>query len=180
MFFNEEPKDQKGYKGGSDKNLSDIDRYVKPLLNSLGFDCKKAKEDNTSNKQVLYKKGEFDPKDDSTYVLAQIIIVEDLHSIDTRANSNIPEEVVNNTTEENRVKTWWNFLGLHNTYLFLYVKRGNWFILVPYADIPEDHYQLTYRGRPDRKNRMWVPTEYLPKFKKSSHLEEDLKSILNC
>jgi hypothetical protein len=98
-LFPEEEKKGSGYKGGSDKNLSDIHSYVLPLLKKAGFECLKDKSDGTSNKQRIYF-----GKDKNNYLLTQIIVVETLHNIDSRANSNISEEMVDKTTEEERVE----------------------------------------------------------------------------
>lgn len=174
MFFNEEGVAKKGYKGGSDKNLSEIDKYVRPWLLAAGYDCKKDKADNTSNKQRIYRKN----KPNGNYVLTQIIVVDSLHTIDSRANTNISEELVNTTTEENRVEAQLKYLLKNKVYLLLFVKTGNWFIFVPYSFFPKEHFNLTYRGRPDRKNRMWVSPANLPMFRKVNKLESEL-NLLN-
>lgn len=172
--FFEEPEKGKGMKGGSDKNLSDIDKYVRPLLNDIGFDCCKDVEDESSNRQKVFLN-----KSPNYCFLAQIIIVENLHSIDTRANSNIPEFTVNTTSEEDRIEVHLKNLQDMGLYLFLYVKRGSWFVLFPFADIPKEHYQLTYRAKPTRKNRMWIPAEHLPMFSNIGFLKTRIYSILN-
>lgn len=173
-FFAKEENKGTGYVGGSNKNMKDIAKYVRPFLNSIDFDCRNAKEDNSSNKQLIYHKSE--PK---KTILAQIIIIDSIHNVDSRANSNISEDMVNTITEDERIQAHWNLLRENKVYLFLYSKQGSWYIFVPYADIPVEHYYLTYRGRPDRKNRMYISAEHLPKFRKLHYLEQNLKSILN-
>lgn len=172
--FFDAPEKGTGMKGGANKNLSDIDKHVRPLLQEAGFDCKKAETDESSNRQIVYFK-----KSPNYNFLAQIIIIEDLHSIDTRANSNIPEFTVDTTSEEERIEVHLKNLQDMGLYLFLYVKRGSWFILLPYADIPKEHYHLTYRAKPTRLNRMWVSSEHLPMFSKVTNLKLRMKSILN-
>lgn len=198
MFPETQKEKGVGMKAGSDKNLSDINKYIKFALNNIGFECtailgevnvrnhkplaaykdwsdgsKKNLVGGGSNRQLI-----FSSSDTKKTLTAQCIIVDDLHSVDTRANSNIPADVVDHTTEEERVSVWLESLRAENVYLFLYVKQGSRYVLIKYSDIPAEHYQLTYRAKKTRKNRMWIPAEYLPKFRNIIHLENDLKTIL--
>jgi hypothetical protein len=173
-FFPKE-RGAKGMKKSSDKNISDIQTCVQPWLKRAGFDCVKDKQDNTSNRQKL-----FLIADPTRFIIAQIIVVESLATMCSRANTNISKEIVDSTTEENRREVHLDVLRKDNVYLMLYVKQGGgYFMLKPYADIPATHYNLTYRGRPDRKNRMWLPTEHIPTLQRISKLGETLKTIFN-
>lgn len=172
-FFEFEDKTGAGYKGGSDKNKKDIKRYVEPELAKLGYHIVLDKLDNTSNKMRLYKSD-----NPNKFLLTQIIVVETIHTIDSRANSNISNFIVETTTEENRIETQLKYLKDKKVFLFLYIKRGGWFILMPYANIPKEHYDLTYRARPDRKNRMYIPAEFLPTPNKLGELRTIIQTYL--
>ena len=172
-FFEFEDKSGAGYKGGSDKNKKDIKRYVEPELAKLGYHIALDKLDNTSNKMRLYRKD-----NPNKFLLTQIIVVETLHTIDSRANSNISTFVVETTTEENRIEAQLKYLKDKKVFLLLFVKRGKWFILTPYTDVPKEHYVLTYRAKPDRKNRIYIPAEHLPSFNQISTLKETIQKYL--
>ena len=168
-FFKFEEPTGAGYKGGSDKNLEDIAKYVSPILRKNGFDYCLDKQDNTSNKVRIFAVGK------EPFIRTQIIVIESLHNIGSRANSNITNKLVDATTEQNRIEHQLAYLREKKVHLFLFVKRGEYFIFLPYTDIPQEHYVLTYRAKPDRKNRIYIPAEYLPKFKRIS----ELKNVLN-
>lgn len=172
-FFPKDPKEGQGYQGGSDKNRHDIEKVIRPILNILGYDCRLEKDDGTSNRMLIFHKS-----NPHVWIKAKMVIIKDVKSISTRANSNIQDYVVDGTREEDRVHWQWTFLKQEEVFLFMYAKRGGFFLLVPYGDIPEEHYRLTYRDTPDRKNRIWIVADALPPFKRNLLLLQELQRLI--
>lgn len=191
-----------GFQAGTNKNLNDIRYYVQPILNQQGFDIelftantakegerrelelhkskdwsqfsKRFIEGGSGNLHRLFAQGHPEKA-----LPTQIIIIDSIRAVVGKARFNIPRNIVDSTTNENRVKETLEALNWGNVYLFLYVKTG-WYILLRYADVPEDQWKLTYRGKDhSRLNRMYVQSEYLNKrFKRISKLSDEITSIL--
>jgi hypothetical protein len=103
--------------------------------------------------------------------------------IGPRVRFNIPRNLTDATTDENRRQVTLQALGISDVYVLLYVKTG-WFIFMRFADIPAGGWNLTYHNKSKsgttRLNRMYVKPEYLEKrCKHILMLENELMDALS-
>jgi len=193
-------KVQKGMPSGRNKNLNDIYKYVKPKLNEIGLDLTPlvgAEEVRTnlplaqykiwSTLQMRFEKGGsgnihriFSIEDPKHALTAQIFVLQSATptALGIRANFNIPHNIMEITTNENRVEKMLELLKALDLYLYLHIKPS-FFVLIKYSDIPLEGWALTYRKEPTRLNRMRVKSAYLERYYiHYSKFEHTIKSKL--
>ncbi|MDZ4226538.1 MAG: hypothetical protein U1B79_00305, partial [Candidatus Pacearchaeota archaeon] len=193
-FFPEENK--AGIVYGVNKNLNDINKYVKPKMNEVGIEIfsargedevrkpfspadslarsvfgKKTQKDGSGNLQKI-----FAINDPYHFLYSQVHVIERMSHI-SRIKYCIPRNVTDNTTEENRIETMLTLLKGSEFYLCIFMKT-EFFLLIKYADIPPEGWNLTYTNSSahTRLNKMYLSTDYLKKTIK--HLGELKETIL--
>jgi hypothetical protein len=188
---------------GRDKNLDDINQFVKPILNNLKFDVdpvigaeaarralrlsdskqwsqfsKRFQKEGSGNLHRL-----FPYNTNVIWLNVQIYVVDKINMIGPRVRFNIPRNLTDTTTDENRRQVTLQALGVSDVYVLLYVKTG-WFIFMRFEDIPAGGWNLTYHNKSKsgttRLNRMYVKPEYLEKrCKHILMLENELMDALS-
>ena len=157
---------------GGNKNLYEIKKYVRPALNKIGFECISiaGREDNV---QKIFKL----VTDNTATFLSQIFYVQSVKEVPVKSRISIPPKIVNNTPMNERVQETLFYLGMKHIYLFVSV-RTHWYILVKYADIPADGWNLSFRHKPG--DRMSIKSEYLTKMVEPyDKLKSHIQIILN-
>lgn len=175
----EQEKQEQGFIAGVNKNLNEINEYVKPVFNKIGYELfpirgenirkalkisdskewsqmtKRLQNNGSGNlhKCYAYEKNEH-------WINMQILCVDNVKQIGKKARWNIPRDIVDATPVNKLIQTSLQSLKVCNIYLFLFVKTG-WFIFIKYEDIPPDGWILSYRGKASRPNRMYIKTDYL-------------------
>ena len=187
---------------GRDKNLDDINKYVKPILNKLKFEAtpvvgvenvrKALRLSDSKNWSRFSKRLQFEgsgnlhklfPYNTNIWLNTQIYVVDKINLIGPRVRFNIPRNLTDGTTDENRRQAVLEALGVNDVYVLLYIKTG-WFIFMRFDDIPVDGWNLTYhnksKSKPTRLNRMYVKPEYLEKrCKRITLLEDELMEAIS-
>jgi hypothetical protein len=155
---------------GGNKNLYEINTFVKPVLHKFGFTCTKC-EERSDNTQLI-----TDIETKKSFV-AQIFYVREVKAIASKSKISIPPKIVNTTDMKDRVKVTLNHLEISDMWLLISV--GNrWYVLVKYSDIPKEGWNLSYRHKPG--DRMCLRPSYLEKIVKPySRLKKDIQYILN-
>jgi hypothetical protein len=199
-LFDEEEETKEGMTFGRNKNVDDINKYVKPLLNTIGLDLTPLVGEEEirrnfplgqhriwSSFEMRFQKGGsgnlyriFSIEDPRHNLTSQIFILENTkaETLGTRARFNIPRNIVDITSGVTRVTKMLSLLEGTKVYLFLFIKPAS-YVLIKYSDIPIEGWNLTYRGKNKALNRMYVKTDYLERcYKHQSKLEVDLKSKL--
>jgi len=195
-LFTEEEVPNQGMVYGRNKNVNEINEFVKPMLNKLGFDCNPLVGEEAIRKIIplghykiwsafgkrfekngsgnLHKITAFG--DDMHGITAQILVLDNASAseLGKMAKFDIPANIVDNTSEETIIPTTLDLLAGTQVYMFLYV-RPDWFVLIGYWQIPPEGWKLSYRKRKDRKNRMRIDTNYLRRsYKHVKELEKEL------
>jgi hypothetical protein len=196
----EPPKVSKGMLDGRNKNLNDINKFVKPKLNEIGLDLVPlagtqavrenfplAKYKFWSTLQMRFEKDGsgnihkiFSVEDTTRNIISQIFVLQSasIKALGIRANFNIPHNIMEITNEYDRIMKMLEILEGLELYLYLHIKPSL-YVLIKYSDIPIDGWVLTYRKRSNRKNRMYVKSSYLEKhYKHYSIFEKDIKGKL--
>ena len=146
---------------GGDKNLQDIDKYLRPILEKLGFEIVAVKETQTKesevvgNAQWLFYKGH-----PAVRIKCQMAVIDYVEQVQGRVRYDMPATIVKSTREEDRIAYTLEKLGGEDMYVLLYVKTG-WFVFFKYADIPSKYWHMSYRHKGKKLNRMYVTPEYL-------------------
>ena len=181
-FFDTEVLPNQGMNYGRNKNLNEINEYVKPLLNKNGFECTPIVGEEEARKNFpigqyeiwssLGKRLErggsgnlhkiFSITSPSHSITAQIFVLDNASATELgkMAKFDHPASIVNETTEENRIPYTLELLKGTGVYMFLYV-RPDYFVLIGYWEVPIKGWKLSYRGNKFRKNRMRINTNYM-------------------
>lgn len=147
---------------GAEQNLAEIEKYVGPILrnNDIGIMPVKAVPHNVLYELVANLHFLYLPHIREAAIKCQILVIHGLTEVATQCRYNIPTQIVNSTPEQKRIKVTLSILEKENVHLLLYITTG-WFFFAPYASIPEEMWRLTYRHKPTRLDRMYVPASYL-------------------
>ncbi len=163
LFFKEE-KENQGFVYGVNKNLFDITNIVNPLFMRVGYNI----ETVGKGLHIIYP---LEHKDKAKKF--QIFYRRSLSEL-SKIYLNLPKELTDSTTEENRISVVLDFLKKNEIYT--YIQLPSFFILVKYWTFPIKAWQLTYRTNKERLNRMYLKSEYINrKLMHNSKLEETLK-----
>jgi hypothetical protein len=157
---------------GGDRNLYEINKYVRPALNQIGFECSSI-SGRKDNVQRIFKL----ITSNTANFLSQIFYVQSVRDVPSKSRISIPAKIVNSTSMENRIEETLFYLGMKHIWLFVSV-RTYWYVLIKYSAIPSEGWNLSFRHKPG--DRMNVKSEYLAKMVKPyTKLEEDIENILN-
>jgi hypothetical protein len=194
----------RGYEPDRQTHLDRIIEYVHKPLSEVGFGCtatqgeaevrqKKnliAQPEATNSENRLTEEGIgneqkiFWKENITKYLYAQIYLIEDLTHIKTNARYSIPKDIrLSCSTKEKLAQAMSEYFKKKKLYLFLFTKsKGveyyNNFYLLKYADIPAEHYKITYKKKKNIWNRLFILDKHLGYVTPISKLEESLKSIL--
>jgi hypothetical protein len=159
---------------GGRKNLYEINKYVKPELNKLGFECISI-SGRKDNVQRIFKS----VRSNTANFLSQIFYVRNVDEVPVKSRISIPPKIVRSTTIKDRIEVTLFYLGMTHIWLFVSV-RNDWYVLIKYADIPPEGWYLSWRKDPKVYDRMNIRSDYLVKMVKPYfELTEDIENILN-
>jgi hypothetical protein len=179
LIYEKEPP--KGHYAGSNKNIDDINKYVCPPLNQIGFEIapirgaenvrkrlklsdakiwstfsKRFQKDGSGN---LMSISSINNPDHS--LVAQVFVIISVSEIKTRGRFNIPGNIIDSTTDNNRIQETLKALGIHDLWMMLCIRTG-WWVFMKYSDIPLEGWRLTYSGKNHtRLNRMYIRLDFL-------------------
>jgi len=146
---------------GGDKNLQDIDKYLRPILKRAGFTLTAVKETPTKESEVIGNTQWITAEEYPTFrIKCQMAVVDAVEQVQGRVRYDMPASIVQSTTEAERIAYTLEKLGGEGVCVLLYVKTG-WFVFFKYGDIPAKYWHMSYRHKGKKLNRMYVTPEYM-------------------
>jgi len=196
------PRPERGMRAGSLKNLGEIYQFVRPWLLQTGYeiesfhDIKFTKQllaqANEENWSPLYKRfltnrsGNLKiiyPQDvPEKRIIVQVLVIDrpTVECLENRPRFNIPKELLELSTKEDRVEKTWNFLNTINVHFLVWTKTG-WFWMGKFSDIPIEGYGLTYRRDRNKLNRLYTLPEYqIKRFHRRTELQQEVITRINA
>jgi len=155
------PLPEKEHVFGGDKNLQDIELFLRPILEEAGFVLTPVKEVPTKESQIVGNTQWITSKEYTAVpVKCQMSVVDYVKQIQGHVRYDMPASIVKATAEKDRVKYALEKLGGEGVCVLLFVRTG-WFVFFKYGDIPTKYWHTSYRHKDKKVNRMYVAPEYL-------------------